>query len=245
MHGGMIDYWHAHRWLFKTGRWTWMAWPFLCSLCVLPVYAWAVWRSSDAMTHTLLDLWGMASGLYWLLWPIMLLISLLFGYMLLKNILMLLCLPLNMKLADAVIAEHDAQLPVPHNTHWRGALGRSLRVALLSILLSLLGTVLLLLLGLIPLVGPVITLTLGIMLQSFLAAWGCFDPVYERVNVGPWASFKHSLRHAPVLISSGLPSVLLFQIPIIGWTLAPSYGTVAGAMTALRFYTHPAVTQTP
>ena len=238
IHLGTLDYWAAHRWLWKTGRWTWMVWPLCCSLLLFPVYVWGVWAGSDALTDHVLVLWGGSSDgwHYWLLWPFIVLITLFLGYILLKNLIMLLCLPLNMRLADAVINE---QLGDTAAQGWQGlsqSFGRTLSVTLLSLCMGLISTVGLLLIGLIPVIGPIAALVLGLIVQSFLAAWGFFDPVYERVHLGAWRSLGRSIRLTPTLVGSGLPFVLLFQIPILGWALAPSYGTVAGALTASRLH---------
>lgn len=232
----LSDYAHAQRWLWRSGYWKWLVWPFICSLLLLPVYLSGVWWTADALSGGLIQLWQDAENhwSYWLIWPFMFLISLFIGYIVLKNIIMLLCAPLNAFLAEAVINQHLGQ-PAP--TRWRDfatSMWRAVFLTVIALLAGLLSMILLLMLGVIPVIGAIIALVIGTIIQGFLTAWGFFDPVYERAGLSVGQGFRRSLRHAPVLLGNGVPFVLLFQIPIIGWTLAPSYGTVAGVLSALR-----------
>lgn len=233
---GTWAYLEAHQWLWRTGRMKWLLWPFFCSLCLLPVYGYGVFWGTDTLTTQLTTWFGwQTDGVgYWVILPFILVIVLLFGYILMKNIIMLLCTPLNALLADAVITDQLGEGAKQSLAEFWGSMWRAIGMTVLGLTLGLLTTIGLLFLGSIPVVGTLAALVLGLSIQSFLAAWGFFDPVYERAGVGVWRSFTHSVRLMPRLISSGLPFVLLFQIPVIGWTLAPSYGTVAGAIAACR-----------
>ncbi len=230
------DYAHAQRWLWRSGYWKWLLWPFVCSLVLFPVYIYSVWWATDALSTGLIQLWQDAAEhwSYWLVWPFMFLIGLFFGYILLKNLIMLLCAPLNAFLAEAVLNEKLGQ-PAP--TGWRdfaSSMWRAVLLTLVALFAGLFSMILLLMLGVIPVIGALIALLIGTVIQGFLTAWGFFDPVYERSGMSMGQGLRHSLRHAPTLLGNGVPFVLLFQIPILGWTLAPSYGTVAGVLTALR-----------
>ncbi len=226
----LADYAQAQRWL----------WPFMCSIVLFPVYVYSVWWATDALSQGLIQLWQDAAShwSYWLVWPFMFLIGLFFGYILLKNLIMLLCAPLNAFLAEAVINQHLGQ-PAP--TRWRefaASMWRAVLLTMIGLLAGLFSMLLLLLLGFIPVVGAIAALVIGTLIQGFLTAWGFFDPVYERAGLSMGQGLRRSLRYSPTLLSNGVPFVLLFQIPILGWTLAPSYGTVAGVLTALRLQQH-------
>lgn len=238
---GATDYAVAHRWLWQQGRWKFLLWPFLCSVLLLPFYLSGVWQGSHALTA-----WGMQllhldinSFWYWVGWPVMLVLMLWVGYVLLKQVLMILCLPVHMVLSDRILAEQlgdTATNPTGSAWHeWPSRLVRTLGMTLMGIALGLLASVLLLLCAMLPFVGAFLAIGLGLLLQSFLAAWGFFDPVYERAGFGVGQSLRRSLQQAPLLVSSGLPFVLMFQVPVLGWTLAPIYGTVAGAHTACQW----------
>ncbi|MEC7118634.1 MAG: EI24 domain-containing protein [Pseudomonadota bacterium] len=230
------DYLNAHRWLWRTGHWKWLLWPFFLSILLFPLYIWSIVWSTDGLTSwILLGLdWPAEGWRYWLIWPFILVIGLIFGYILLKKIIMLLCAPLNAFLAEAVINDHLGQAV---SGTWRDfmiSLGRAIGLTLIAVIAGLVSTVLLLLLGIVPVVGAIAAVMIGAVIQGFLTAWGFFDPVYERSGLSIGQGFRRSLRYSPVLLGNGVPFVFLFQIPILGWTLAPSYGTVAGALTALR-----------
>ena len=244
---GTWAYVEAHQWLWRTNRMKWLLWPFFCSLCLLPVYGYGVFWGTDALATQLTTWFGwQTDGVgYWVMLPFILVIVLLFGYILMKNIIMLLCTPLNALLADAVITDQLGEGSQQSLAEFWGSMWRAIGMTVLALVLGLISTVGLLFLGSIPVVGTLAALVLGLMIQSFLAAWGFFDPVYERAGLGVWRSFTHSVRLTPRLISSGLPFVLLFQIPLIGWTLAPSYGTVAGAIAACRLQQQGRLTHAP
>jgi CysZ protein len=211
------------------------------------VYGYGVFWGTDALATQLTTWFGwQTDGVgYWVMLPFILVIVLLFGYILMKNIIMLLCTPLNALLADAVITDQLGEGAKQSLAEFWGSMWRAIGMTVLGLTLGLLTTLGLLFLGSIPVVGTLAALVLGLMIQSFLAAWGFFDPVYERAGLGVWRSFTHSVRLTPRLISSGLPFVLLFQIPLIGWTLAPSYGTVAGAIAACRLQQQGRLTHAP
>lgn len=236
LHGSQ-QYVEAHRWLKRSGRLKWLLWPLLCSLLMLPVYGYAVYYTTVFSLQGLVGYfdWPLYGWAYWLAFPVILLMGLFVVYILLKNIIMLLCVPLNAVLADAVISEqlgHAAQ-------SWTDLLRSMLRAILMTLLvliITLMMTLLLLILGFIPVAGAIAAFVLGIGIQGFLAAWGFFDPIYERAGVGIYAGLRRSLKLLPHSLSNGIPFMLLFQIPVLGWTLAPTYGAVAGALHACQLY---------
>lgn len=234
---GSLSYMQAHQWLKRTGRLKWLLWPFLCSLLMLPVYGFTVYHATTSSLNWLVSYfeWQSHGIAYWLMLPFILLAALFIGYILLKNVIMLLCIPLNALLADAVITEQlGAQSQTAKELFF--SMLRATVMTLFVLLLTLLTSILLLLLGFIPVAGAIIALVLGIILQAFFAAWGFFDPVFERANCGIVGSFWRCIRLFPHTVSNGIPFVLLFQIPVLGWTLAPSYGAISGALYACQLH---------
>lgn len=237
---GSSNYLEAHRWLKRTGRLKWLLWPLLCSLCMLPVYGYTVYFSTGYTLQWVTNYfgWQMHGWAYWLSFPVVLLIVLFAGYILLKNIIMLLCVPMNALLAEAVMTD---QLGASASQSWlelAGSMLRALLMTLFTLFISLITSVILLMISIVPVAGAIIALILGIMLQAFLAAWGFFDPVYERAGCTIRGSLWRSIKLFPQMVSSGIPFVLLFQIPVLGWTLAPTYGTVSGALYACQLLQH-------
>lgn len=234
---GSLSYIEAHQWLKRTGRLKWLLWPLLCSLLLLPVYGYAVYYTTTGSLSWVINYfhWQAHGIAYWLMLPFILLAALFAGYILLKNIIMLLCVPLNALLADSVMTE---QLGAQAQNGKELALSmlRATVMTIFTLLLTLITGIALLLLGFIPVAGAAIALVLGIILQAFFAAWGFFDPVFERANCGIMASFWRCIRLFPHTVSNGIPFVLLFQIPVLGWTLAPSYGAISGALYACQLH---------
>lgn len=232
---GSAYYVEAHRWLKRSGKMKWLLWPLLCSCILLPFYGYSVYFGTGYSLQWLVSYFGWQpyGWAYWLSFPLVLLSVLLLSYVLLKNSIMLLCIPMNALLADAVITE---QLGAQTQS-WRQlclSMLRAVLMTLFSLVVSLLLSLVLLAISLIPVAGAIIVLILGIAVQGFLVAWGFFDPVFERAECGVVASFTRSMQLFPQMLITGAPFVVLFQIPVLGWALAPTYGTVAGALHACQ-----------
>lgn len=233
---GSFNYVEAHRWLKRTGRLKWFLWPLLCSLLMLPLYGYGVYFSTDFALQWLVNYfdWQTHGWAYWLALPLVLLMVLFVGYILLKNIIMLLCVPMNVLLAEAVMEDQLGKSAAQSFSQLMASMLRALMMTLLTLFVSLITSVALLVISFIPVAGTIVALILGVMIQGFLAAWGFFDPVYERAGCGIRASLWRSIKLFPQMVSNGVPFVLLFQIPVLGWTLAPTYGTVSGALYACQ-----------
>jgi CysZ protein len=233
---GSFNYVEAHRWLKRTGRLKWLFWPLLCSLVMLPAYGYGIYFSADYSMQWIVNYFGWQTHgwAYWLVFPLVLLIVLFVGYLILKNIIMLLCVPMNVLLAEAVMEDQLGKSASQTFAQLMASMLRALLMTLFTLVLSIIISLLLLAISFIPVAGAIVALILGIVTQGFLAAWGFFDPVYERAGCGIGASFGRSVILFPQLVSNGVPFVLLFQIPVLGWTLAPTYGTVSGALYACQ-----------
>lgn len=234
-HSSLV-YLEAHRWLKRTGRLKWLLWPLLCSLLMLPAYGYGVYFSTDFALQWLVNYfdWQTYGWAYWLALPLVLLMVLFIGYIILKNIIMLLCVPMNVLLAEAVMTDQLGESKPQSIGEITGSMFRALLMTLLTLFISLITSVALLAISFIPVAGAIVALILGVVIQGFLAAWGFFDPVYERAGCGIRGSLWRSIKLFPQMVSNGVPFVLLFQIPVLGWTLAPTYGTVSGALYACQ-----------
>lgn len=233
---GLKSYIQAHQWLTKTGRLKWLLIPLLIAILLFPAYVYGVYHATTGSLQWLVNYfhWDAYSWGYWLSLPVVILVVLFLGYIILKNLIMLLCVPLNAYLADALMDEEFGQSE--QDTSLIKSMMRALGMTLLAILIGLISTIILIAIGFIPVAGAIISLVLGILIQGFLAGWGFFDPVFERINYPVGKSFKRCLQLMPQIESQGIPFVLMFQIPIFGWALAPTYGTIAGVWYACQLH---------
>ena len=233
---GLDSYQKAHQWLKQTQRLKWLLIPLILATLLFPAYFYAVYHATTSSLAWLVNYfnWEPYGIGYWLSFPIIIIIVLFLGYIILKNLIMVLCVPMNAYLADAMmddtLGKSNQDIPLIKS------IIRALLMTLLAIVIGLISTLFLVAIGFIPIVGAIISLIVGFTIQAFLAAWGFFDPVFERLNYPVGKSFKRCVGLMPHMQSQGLPFVLFFQIPIFGWALAPTYGTLAGIWHASQLH---------
>ncbi len=110
---------------------------------------------------------------------------------------------------------------------WRG-----LRVSLRNLLREIFYTVVLLLLGLIPVVG-IITGPAILLVQAYFAGFGNMDYTLERhFGVRDSADFVKDYRG--LAIANGGVFMLLLMVPIVGLFVAPCLATVAGTLETVE-----------
>lgn len=231
---GFQSYIQAHRWLKQTQRLKWLLFPLTIAILLFPAYLYSVYTATQELLWQIVQFFDqpLYGWIYWLSFPIVLFIVLFLGYIIIKNLIMIVCVPMNAYLADAIIHEElgDAAQEIPLVR----SIMRALFMTILAIVIGLISMLILITIGFVPVVGAIISLVLGILIQGFLATWGFFDPVFEREQCSIGKSFWRCLRLLPYVESHGTPFVLLFQIPILGWALAPTYGTISGAWYAAQ-----------
>ena len=235
---GLKSYSQAHQWLKDTGRLKWLFIPLVIATLLFPIYVYGVYHATTGSLNWLVNYfnWDAYSWGYWLSFPIVIITVLFLGYIILKNLIMVLCVPLNAYLADQMMDDLLGK-PIQEIPLIKSIL-RALVMTLIAVVIGLISAVILLAIGFIPVVGAVISLILGIIIQGFLAGVGFLDPVFERLHYPASQSFKRCIRLIPQVESQGIPFVLLFQIPILGWALAPTYGTLSGVQYATQLHQH-------
>ena len=94
-------------------------------------------------------------------------------------------------------------------------------------------SVLLFVIGLIPVVGTLIASVGGLLLAARTVAWELLDPYFETLDIRHAEQRALIRRHQKVLLGFGLPIALLFAIPIVG-PLMFGLAQVAGAVFVAR-----------
>lgn len=100
-------------------------------------------------------------------------------------------------------------------------------------------------LGLIPIVGWLLSLLLVWPMQLFLSAISYVDPYLERHGVAPGTAFRRMWKQKFAMVCFGGAAVLLSLIPIIGWFLGPTYSVVAGLVFSAEHLTEPKIPAQP
>jgi CysZ protein len=102
----------------------------------------------------------------------------------------------------------------------------NLRIMILSILFSLAAW----LLALLPVVGAFVSLAVSFLIQSYYGGFALFDYTLERKRLSVKKSVAYIKQKRILVTGIGAGFFLLSLIPLIGWFLAPTYGTVAATI---------------
>ena len=85
-------------------------------------------------------------------------------------------------------------------------------------------------LGLVPLVGWLLSFFLIAPLQMFLSSVSYVDPYLERHGVTPTTALGRMWKHKYAMMYFGGIAAAISLIPVIGWFLGPTYSVVAGLL---------------
>ena len=118
---------------------------------------------------------------------------------------------------------------------------RGITMSLVSLVLAIGCFALSVALLIIPIAGELGMLLLLPLSQMFLAGHGFLDPTLERRGFSVGQSFRFAWRHRNRLLGCGCVFVVLTTIPLVGWFLGPTLGIIAGTLMALELLDAPAV----
>ena len=87
---------------------------------------------------------------------------------------------------------------------------------------------------LIPVIGPIISSFLILMIQAFYNGFSLTDYTLERKRFSVKQSIIFIEENRAVTTGIGLGFMLMMFVPVLGWVTAPAYGTVAATIAALE-----------
>ncbi len=111
---------------------------------------------------------------------------------------------------------------------------RGLRIALRNIIREIIYTLFLLLLNIVPVIGSIVSTVMIFLIQGYYAGFGNMDYTLERKRYKVKESVLFVRQHRGLAIGNGAIFLLIFLVPVIGWFLAPAYGTIAATMNTLK-----------
>jgi CysZ protein len=224
--------------LIRTHRlWPWLLFPGVISLIYFPgIIAATAMYMGDLETY-LRERWLpaflQARVLSWMVTIAVWLAILYAGFILFRNVLMILYAPFLSHLSAKVEEKAEGSpLAVPPARFLPGVL-RAVSMSLLSLALALGSLFVGLLLLVIPILGGLLMPVFLTCSQMVLAGHGFMDPTWERHGYGVGRSFGMARRHRWRCLGCGAGFVFLTAIPIVGWFLGPAVGMVAGTLAAL------------
>ncbi len=235
---GLSCHRRAHRLVMDHKLWRLILIPGLLSIFYFPAVIWGTMYAVRPVTRYLHAQWVpeflQSTLTLALLGVVIWALSIYVGFLLFRNVIMILCSPLLSYISETV--EKVSGGIEPPKFTWQGVGREILRatcLSLLAVLISAFAFALCFLIGLIPVAGAVVAFALMTIIQSYLAGIGFADPVLERRRYTIPSTLKFARRHRPRLIGVGVGFLLLMAVPIIGWFVAPSYGIIAGTLAGL------------
>jgi CysZ protein len=150
-----------------------------------------------------------------------------------KHIVLIVLSPFLGKIAEEVVKAVKGPEFAESSLTFGQSLARSTKVNLHYILRELLGNLLFLACGIIPVLGSLVSAAGMFVIQSKFLGYGLMDFPLEHRGLSPKESDEFVRARTPLSIGLGAGYMLLMLIPIIGWMFAPTFGTVAGTLKAL------------
>ena len=150
-----------------------------------------------------------------------------------RRIVLIVLAPLLARLAELTVRGMEGE-EFEVTLDFKKAFRRGLYINTRSIILELSATFSLVLLGFVlPIVSPV-TSCLVFLIESRFAGFGLIDfPLeYRGYSVGESIAYARSHRGKATGLGAGY--FLLMMVPVIGWMIAPTFGTVAGTLETME-----------
>lgn len=211
--------------------------PVILNILLLGLCLWAAFAFGGFASDWLLSIipgWSWAQN-EWvqtvLNWIIRILVLLLY-FSVYKYLVLILLSPFLAFLSERVEKEETAkEYPFSLNQLLRD-MGRALVINLRNFLFEIIATLLLSLLAFVPVVGLIAPFII-LLVQSYFFGFALMDYNAERHRFSWRATERWMGRHYAGVIGVGLVFHFTFLIPLIGWVMAPVWGTVAGTLAFL------------
>jgi CysZ protein len=116
---------------------------------------------------------------------------------------------------------------------WKQALSdliRGIRINLRILILSLLFSLIVWIFVFIPVIGAFLSLAVSFIIQSYYGGFALLDYTLERRRFSVKESIAYVKQQRAAVTGIGTGFFVLSLIPLIGWFLAPAYGTIAATL---------------
>jgi CysZ protein len=241
---GLKNYLKAHQIIVKHRLWRYLIIPGVIStFMVIGIIAFAAanfgaW--ANIVIQTMLPDAIKGEAVYFLLLLLMWILLIIAAIMVYKHITLALLSPVLGHLSEKTeqLLSNAPETPFSMAQLLKD-LARGVHINLRNLALSVFLTVLIWPLSFVPVVGPVLSTILMLAVQAYYSGFGLMDCVLERRRLNVRRSVQFAVSHRPTLIGVGSGFLLLLSIPLLGWFLAPAYGTVAATLSAIEHFDLP------
>ncbi len=238
-YNGLKSYAKAHRLIIKYKLWPYLAIPGILSICYI-IFLIILGSNylpgmSEYVNESLIPefLQGdvMETVLSIFLWIFLLLI----GYISYREVVLILFSPVLSFISEKVETVVYNREALPFNIkNIISDIIRGIKIEAKSIVKMIIYTIIAWLLVLIPVIGAVISPVIILLIQSYYGGLRFVDYTLERKRYSVEESLFFVRSNKANITGVGIGFVLILMIPVLGWFLAPSYGTVAATLSTLE-----------
>lgn len=220
----------ANRMIWSGGLWRYWLIPAVLGLLYLPLLVLGITWVSDWLAGHMK--WGGTEGsLGWWVWRVVWWGALgVVGWLTYRSVVLVFHAPFLDAISERVEKELRGRDVVPE-MGWFPMAMRSLRMAALTGVMSMLVAALNLGMLAIPVVGWVISVGVLLPIQLWLGGVQAVDPCLGRNGRGVRASLGLLRRRWLLTLLVGGGGALILLIPVFGWFIGPTYLVVAGVVT--------------
>jgi CysZ protein len=151
-----------------------------------------------------------------------------------KHLVLVLLAPFLGQLAEATVRRAEGEA-FEQDLKFADSIWRSAKVNTRSIVLEIAAVVAFFILGLvIPVIGSLLSSIAILLIQNYFLGNGLLDFPLEYRGRSVKQSVDFCRRHRGEATGLGLGYFLTMLVPVLGWMLAPTLGTVAGTVLAME-----------
>ncbi len=236
---GLRAYGKARRVIIAHKLWPWMLIPGLMSFAYIVLLIWIGSIYLPDITSYVTENWIPAflkrdmivSVTNILLW----IFFLLTGYVTLQPVILILFSPVLSYVSEITECRIYGRPSLPLNLkHILQDILRSIVINLRNLLRMIIFVLMAWMLMIIPLFGSLLSFALIFLIQSFYNGFSMSDYTLERKRWPVAKRITYSKENRSRIIGVGMGFTAILMIPVLGWFVAPTYGTVAATIATLE-----------
>jgi len=236
---GIISYKKANQVILKYRLWPWLAIPGILSFCYILILAILGVIYFSGMSEYVNEKWipGFISGdtTYVIVSIFLWLFLIIIGYLSYQQIVLIFFSPVLGFLSEIVEKRiYNQEPPQFQIKDFFQDIMRSLIINLRNIGWMLFFTLMAWLIGIVPLIGAILSPGLIFLIQSYYGGFGLIDYTLERKRYTVSESIDFAHKNRARVTGVGMGFILLLLIPLIGWFFAPGYGATAATLAVLE-----------
>lgn len=236
---GFSTYSTANKFIFRNKLWPYLLFPGIMSILyvsLLIIFGILYFPDFSNFINTHLIpgfLKGSAMTIVtlFLLW----IFAILIGYISYQQVVLILFSPVLGYISEIVEKIVCNESPPDFNwKHFIKDIYRSFIINIKNMILMMVFTFLAWILSIFPVIGMMISPPLILLIHSYYGGFGLIDFTLERRRYSIKDSFEFNRKNRGLTTGVGFGFILLLMLPIIGWMMAPGYGTVAATLAAIE-----------